>query len=628
MSSPAELPADSSTLPAHPRTRPSHPAHSARLPRAGHRSAEALQRQLAAARPTAGQLAPGIAFGILSGLSAVLLIGLSAYLITRAAEQPPILYLGLLVVGVRAFALSRAFFRYLERLSTHDAAFRLLGTLRTDIFARLEPLAPVRLSRHRRGDLLTRVVTDVDQLIDWPVRVIQPLVTSTTVVLVTLLCLAYFSPTAAGVLAVMLAAALACGTVISAAVTDRAEARTAGLRGQLADAVTDLVTDLDVLIAYDAVDTHVEKVRRADAQLRAAALCTSFGAGLVAAAMALAAGLAVVLTLVVGLPQLVPSDPLGPGFRLSPGTIDGPVLALLALVPLVVFEVVAAVSAAWTARRRVLASAERIAAIAPPVEGEAVDNQGADSAPVRQARRSGAAGTVRRNRCLAGRRSPRAGEVILENFAVFWPGSRQPVSAPVTVSLRPGENLLVTGASGAGKTAFAYGLVGFVPHSGDYRISGYDAGTLTGEQLRRRVCLIEQSAHLFDGTLRANLALAHPEGPEAATDEDLHAVVQAVGLTEWAASREGLDTRVGMNGELISGGQAQRIAVARGLLSRAEVLILDEPTAHVDPAAAETMLTELLDATAERTVVVISHLPVDPHRVDHHLQITRADSEG
>jgi ATP-binding cassette subfamily C protein CydC len=145
------------------------------------------------------------------------------------------------------------------------------------------------------------------------------------------------------------------------------------------------------------------------------------------------------------------------------------------------------------------------------------------------------------------------------------------------------------------------------------------------EKLRREVCLIEQQAHIFDSTLRANLALAHPDGPEAAQDSELEQVLRAVGLWDWAQTRQGLQTRVGMFGALLSGGQAQRIAVARGLLSGARVLILDEPTAHVDPETAGQMLEELLGAAgSERSVVLFSHTPVPERLISAALQLHRS----
>lgn len=569
----------------------------------------------AATRPSWKRMAPGLIWGVLSGLSAVLLIGLSAYLITRSAEQPPILYLGLLVVGVRAFALSRAFFRYLERLSSHDAAFSVLGKVRADAFARLEPLAPARLGGTGRGDLLSRLVNDVDDLVDWPVRVIQPLVTSATIIVLTLGALAYFSPLGALILAAFLAVTLLVGTVVQARLSDRAESATAGLRGKLADTLVDLVANLEVLITFDAAGDQLRRVREADQDLRRASLRSAAGVGLASAVPVAAAGISIAALLALLIGQVVPGEPLGPGFTLPAGTVDGPLLAVFAMVPLVVFELFAAVPLAWSARRRVLASLERMSTLAPDVEPTA------PNAPL----------------SVPSTADQLEHTLTLRDFTVSWPvttGKPQPVSAPVSAQVQPGETLLVTGPSGVGKTALAYGLVGFLEHQGEYHLGNQPVGDQAlghetvaeqnPEWLRRQVCLIEQDAHLFDATLRANLALAHPEGPESATDEELIAVLESVGLWGWAQARDGLETQVGSAGSLVSGGQAQRIAVARGLLSGASILVLDEPTAHVDPQAADALMCQLLTAVSDRSVVVFSHLPVPADLVDHHLTLRSA----
>jgi len=567
------------------------------------RSRSQAERLLISARPPWRVLAPGVIFGILSGLSAVLLLGSSAYLITRAAEQPPILYLGLLVVGVREFALSRGFFRYLERLSTHDAAFRALGEVRVDAFSRLEPLAPVRLGPQRRGDLLTRVVRDVDGLVDLPTRVIAPLASSLTVVALSVLAVAWFSPLVALVFAALLLLTLLIGTVVTESLTVRAERRTAALRGELADEVVDLVAELDVLIAYDAVDAQLGRVAELDARLRRQALLGARGAGLVAAVFAGGTGAAVLGALLLAIPSLQAAAPMGPEMTLGFAEIDPAVLVTLALVPLAVFELAAAVPLAFSARRRVLTHARRIAEIAPEPE--------TGYAPAEPS----SAGESLADHPLAG--------VQLRDFAVHWPDSPSAVSPPISVNLAPGENLLITGPSGAGKTALALGMSGFLAYQGEYLVGGESTAGLSEEQLRRRACLIEQQAHIFDSTLRANLALAHPEGPDAATDEQLRQVLRAVGLWDWANSRQGLDTAVGMFGSLVSGGQAQRIAVARGLLSGAPVLILDEPTAHVDPETADQMLEELLDAAGtQRTVVLMTHTEVSPRLISQTLRLT------
>ncbi|GAA3281719.1 thiol reductant ABC exporter subunit CydC [Nesterenkonia halobia] len=602
-------------------TTPASPATQA-APDAPTKGAAALLRT---ATPGWRRMAPGLCFGALSGLCAVLLLAASAYLITRAAEQPPILYLSLVVVGVRAFALARATFRYLERLSSHDAAFRVLAELRVGLVERLIPLAPARLGGRRRGDLLARMVSDVDQLLDRPTRVIQPLVSSAVVALAAVAGVAFVDPTAAAVLAGLLLVAATAGTLLHGALAARAERRTAGLRGRLADEILELVADLDVLLAYDAVEAQLRRVEDVDARLRRTALRSAAGTGVASAVLAAASGAAVLGLLLVGLDALEPGRPLGPGFLPRPGEVDPSMLAVLALVPLAVFDVVAAVPPAISARRGVLASARRIAEVAPDSEA-APKVEAAPDAEVWPEPR-----TAEEHEVAAPGAVDAAGSVVpaleLVDVAVRRPGATAPVSAPVTLRVLPGERAVITGVSGAGKTALAQGLVGFLDHVGTLRVGGVDVAALTGEQLRRRVCLIEQDAHLFDATIRANLALAHPQGPEQADDAALWSALDAVGLGTWARSREGLDTPVGMDGVLLSGGQARRIAVARGLLSGAEVLVLDEPTAHVDPGLAERLHEEVLGAAGERAVVLLSHVPVADRLVDHRVRLEAAGEE-
>ena len=528
---------------------------------------------------------PALALGVLAGGSAVALLATSSWLIARAAEQPPILFLGFAIVGVRAFALGRAVFRYLERLVAHDAAFRALGMLRVSVFRRLMPVAPDGLSGVRGGDLLTTLVRDVDALQDLPLRVLQPIVTATIVTGLAVTGVWWVAPAAGLVVLAGLIATTALAAVVMAWLSRDADARIAPLRAQLADAVLEYVTRWEALRAFGADVERRQRVVALDSALRRAQTKQSAASGSVAALFTLGAGLTLLTVLTVVEPALTRGD------------ITGPVLALLVLVPLAVFELVAALPAALSAWWRVRASADRIATIVPtatPPELPSVPEQTATlpDGPL---------------------------SIRLRGVTTRWPGESRRALAPLDLDLEPGDRLVIEGSSGAGKTSLAHVLVRFLDHEGEYLIGGLDARTVHPDEVRRHVVLCEQNPHLFTESIRQNLLFAR----DTATDDDLQGVLDRVGLGEWCRSRGGLDAPVGERGRLVSGGEAQRIALARALLTDAPVLVLDEPTANVDPDRADSLLEELLGAAAatDRAIVVISHTPVPDHLATARLRL-------
>ncbi|MDN4615219.1 thiol reductant ABC exporter subunit CydC [Leifsonia sp. F6_8S_P_1B] len=541
------------------------------------------------ALPPARRLWGAIALGALSALSAVALLGVSAWLITRAAEQPPIMYLTAAVVGVRAFALGRAFFRYLERLAGHDAAFRQLPGIRTALYTRLVPLAPdglrgraaggveVGAGRARGdGDLLSRLADDVDDLQNHALRVVQPLATSAVVVLVSVVAAFLVLPEAGAVLLLTLAGAAVVGTLINRWAAGSAERSIAPLRADLSARILDLVRSADVLTAFGALGSAQRGVTDASDRLTRAVRRRAAGLGLTAAAVSVLAGGATLLGLVAGIPAL------------GDGRIDGPQLAVVALLPLAVFEVFGMVPTALGAWRQVRTSAERIAATAPAELPSGVPVDRSEALP------------------LAADGVP---EVRLEGVSAHWPDDEGvDVLRDVDLVLRPGERVLLTGPTGAGKTALAHLLVRFIDYDGRYTIGGVEARDARQDDVRRIVGLCEQQPFLFDADLRQNLLFAR----DTATDDELLAVLDRVGLGDWARSRVGLDTPLGERGALVSGGQAQRIALARALLADFPVLVVDEPTANVDPGAADLVVRDILRTAAEdgRTVLLISHTEV------------------
>ncbi|MBM7504626.1 amino acid ABC transporter ATP-binding/permease protein [Agromyces aurantiacus] len=567
---------------------------------------------LRAAIPPARSLVPSVLLGVAAGLSTVALLASSAWLIARAAEQPPVLYLQVAVVGVRAFALGRAVFRYLERLAGHDAAFRQLAEIRAGVFERMLPLAPDGLAASRRGDLLARFVGDVDDLQNVSLRIVQPVASAVVVLVAALAGLAWLAPASALAVGLCLVAGTAIAALAQVVLAARADARLAPLRGELQGAIVEHVQALDVLVAFDAAAAGRERIRRLGARLERATRTRASAVGLAAAAMSAVGGFAAAASLAAAQPLL------------ADGRVDGPTFALLCLVPLAIAEVATAIPVAIGSLRVVRASARRVADAVPedpPAELPAppADDRVAAPAPV---------GTpaIRLRGVRAHWPRPthhdQAGDVVHGDAAAASGPTAPAALDALDLDLGPGERLLVEGPSGAGKTTLAHVLVRFLEYEGSYRIGGIEARDLDPGAVRRLVGLVEQRPWLFEEDVRQNLLFAR----DTATDDELLDVLDRVGLRDWVEQRGGLDAPVGERGTLVSGGQAQRLALARAMLADFPVLVLDEPTASVDPQRAETLLRDLLDAAGrDRSVVLISHTGAPAGLVDRRVRLARAN---
>lgn len=551
------------------------------------RTDPATRRVLREAMPPLPRLLPAVLAGIASGGSAVALLVASAWLITRAAEQPPILFLSLGIVGVRAFALSRAVFRYLERLAGHDAAFRQLAAVRAGVYERMLPVAPDGVPATRGGELLARFVGDVDELQNLALRVVQPVVSALVVLVAAVTGIAFLAPGAAAGLALVLVAGIGLALLAQHRAGARADRELAPLRGRLQQAVVEHLRTRELLVAYGAADADLDRIDGFARELGRVSRARAVAAGAVAAAVAAMGGIGAAVALWLAAPVL------------SNGGIDGPTLAILALVPLAVAEVAAAIPPAAAAWRVARSAAERVALAVP---AEVPPELPVPAVAPRELPDRGAA--------------PR---LELRGVHADWPGAAghdRPNALPaVDLDLGPGERLLVRGPSGSGKTTLAHVLVRFLEYGGSYRVDGVEARELDAHRLRDRIGLVEQRPWLFDESIRQNLIFAR----DTASDAELEAVVERVGLGEWMRERGGLDAPVGERGALVSGGQAHRIALARAMLADFDVLVLDEPTASVDRARADALLAELLDAASGRSVVLISHTPVAPGLVDREL---------
>ncbi|MFF4861686.1 thiol reductant ABC exporter subunit CydD [Streptomyces sp. NPDC001231] len=527
-----------------------------------------LARVRAMSGPRRGRLALALLLGSLALGSAVGLMATSGWLISRASQQPPVLYLMVAVTATRAFGIGRAVFRYAERLVSHDAVLRMLADTRVAVYRRLERLAPAGLRRMRRGDLLTRLVADVDALQDYWLRWLLPAGAALTVSAASVAFTAWLLPEAGAVLAAGLLAAGAGVPLVAVAVARRAEHRLAPARGALATRVTELLTGTAELTVAGALPARITETRRADRLLTRiasrAATATALGDGLTA----LISGLTVAATALVGAQAV------------ADGRLGGVTMAVVVLTPLAAFEAVLGMPLAVRYRHRVHRSAERVYEVLDAPE------------PVREPERP--------------RPAPASPfPLAVRNLTARYAGQDRAALAGLDLTLQQGHRVAVVGPSGSGKTTLAQVLLRFLDaETGTYTLGGVDAHAVDGDDVRRLVGLCAQDAHLFDSSVRENLLLAKKD----ATEAELRDALARARLLGWVdALPDGLDTLVGEHGARLSGGQRQRLALARALLADFPVLVLDEPAEHLDLATADALTADLLAATEGRTTLLITH---------------------
>ena len=532
---------------------------------------------LARVRRAAGELRARFWLGLLLGSlalgSAVGLMAVSGWLISRASEQPPVLYLMVAVTATRAFGIGRAVFRYAERLVSHDAVLRMLAELRVAVYRRLERIAPAGLRQSRRGDLLSRLVADVDALQDYWLRWLLPAGVAVVVGAGAVGFTAWLLPAAGAVLAIGLLVAGVVVPLISGRVARRAEQQLAPARGVLATRVADVLRGTAELTVAGGLKGRMAEARDADLRLRRiasrGAAATALGSGL----SALACGLTVVCAALAGV-QAVRDGQLAPV-----------ALAVVILTPLAAFEAVTGLPLAVQYRQRVRRSAERVYEVLDaPV-------------PVHEPEQPAAPPVT-------------AFPVEVRGLRARYAGRQRDALDGLDLTLTPGKRVAVVGTSGSGKTTLAQVLLRFLDaEEGTYMIGGVEASALDGDAVRRFVGLCAQDAHIFDSSVRENLRLART----GATEDELRQALGDARLLEWVdAQPHGLDTLVGEHGAQLSGGQRQRLALARALLADFPVLVLDEPAEHLDLATADALTADLLAATEGRTArgaatVLITH---------------------
>jgi thiol reductant ABC exporter CydC subunit len=541
-----------------------------------------LLRTLALARPAAGRLALATLLGAGAVAAAIGLIATSAWLISRSAQRPQESAVAIAIVGVQFFALSRGLCRYAERVVGHDAALRILSDLRVSVYERLERLAPLGLPAFGSGELLARLIGDIDSLQDLLLRVVPPFAIALLVGAATVGLVWWMLPAAGLILLVALLIAATLVPWLTGTLAVRTEARQAAARGELTSSVVDLIEGAPELAVNGATAEQLGRAMSADAEVTqlagTAARTTGIGQGLTS----LCVGLAMWGALVAGVAAV------------RAGRLEGVLLAGIVLIPLVAFELVTALPGATQTLQRVRRAAARVFEVMdtpPPV--------------------------LEPTHPLALVDGPRA--LRVRDLSYSYPSQSRWALDGVDLDLSPGRRVAVVGPSGAGKSTLAAVLLRFLPYEGGaITLDGVELAELDGDASRRVVGLVAQDAHVFDSTLEQNLLLAK----RGATERELIGALAAARLLDWTRELPaGLQTEVGERGARISGGQRQRLAIARALLADFGVLILDEPGEHLDTRTADAIVADLLSITEGRTTLLITHRLTGLQDVDEVLML-------
>jgi ATP-binding cassette, subfamily C, bacterial CydC len=519
-------------------------------------------------RPRIPRVLAAIALGVSSLGSALALAGVSAWLITRAWQMPPVLDLSVAVVAVRTFAISRGVLHYCERLATHDTALRAAGTARAEVYRRLAHGLAASAIRLHSGELVARVGADVDELANVLVRALVPIGAAGVLALAATAVVGAISLPAAAVLAIclMVAGGVAPWFAGRAAASQEAVARQHhSERDTSAMIALEHAPELRVAGALPRVIAESRRRQRAwGAALDAAARPAAIAEAMPTAAI----GASVLGAVIAG---------IGMASTVAPTT-----LAVLMLLPLSAFEATAALPAAAVQLTRSRIAAARLLDLAPP-NPTSQPSQPVPALPI---------GTGRLTADLCSGHPDGEG------------------AARVTLDLPPGARMAVTGASGSGKTTLLMTLAGLLPPlQGQVTLDGTELSRYDKAELSRVVAFFGEDAHIFATTVRDNLLVARGE----CRDDELAAALTAVGLGEWLTGLpEGLSTVLTGGAEAVSAGQRRRLLLARAVISPARILLLDEPTEHLDQTDSDIILRDLLSSNSslvhpDRTVVVATH---------------------
>jgi ATP-binding cassette subfamily C protein CydCD len=511
--------------------------------------------------------------------SSVALMGTSAWLISTAALHPSVADLGVSVVGVRFFGIARGLFRYFERLVSHDVTFRLLSRLRIWFYEKLEPLAPARLMEYRAGDLLARIVGDVETLENFYVRVVSPPLTAVLIGFFVALFLGSFGlQLALAFLGFFLSLGLIL-PILAQMISRKPAVDTITLRGDLHTRLVDGIQGMADLLAYGRGAHRLTEISNnginyGDAQRRMARV-TGFHSGL----STLLTNLGLWTILVLAIPLV------------NAGTIAGPMLASLSLLTVAAFEAVMPLPLAaqmWNSAREAARRLFEVVDTEPAVSDQ--QEVGSGQSPITNY------------------------DLRITNLSFTYPNQSIPALQNVTFDLRPATSLAIVGPSGAGKSTLANLLLRFWDYnSGDITLGAESLKVYEQDEVRARIGLVSQNTYFFNTTVFENLRFAR----RRVTREEVEAAAKSAQIHEFILSLpKGYDTMIGEQGLRLSGGERQRLAIARAIIKDAPILILDEPTANLDPLTEKQVLETLYALMKKKTSLLITHRLVGMENMD------------
>ena len=532
----------------------------------------AFLRLLRLAAPFKWWIALAALFGALTIGSGIGLMATSAFILASAALHPSIADLAAPIVGVRAFGIARGVFRYLERYLSHYVNLSLLARLRVWFYSAIEPLAPARLMQYRSGDLLSRIVGDIETLQDFYVRVLAPPLVAVFVAAVMAAFLCGYAP---GIAFVVLLFMFLVGIALPAVArrsSREVSRRMVHARSELNAQLVDSLQGIADVIAFGRAQAQIELISASSRELIRLQGRMASITGMHTATGNLLVHAAVWSTLLIAIPLV------------AGGQLNGVYLPVLALAVMSSFEGALALPPAFQFLEMNLQAADRLFEIAD----------------VRTEEKRPATSEESQRPVL----TP-ASSVLFDDVSFRYAPGESLALDRVSFDLRAGKSLAIVGPSGAGKSTIVNLLVRFwEPETGRICIAGRDVKGSAPEVARAFFAVAPQPTHLFNASIRDNLLLAKPAATEA---EVVRAAKRAQVHDFIAALPQAYATRVGEQGLQLSGGERQRLALARALLKDAPILLLDEPTAHLDPITERGILTSLVAAMEERTVLMITH---------------------